>query len=177
MVESAGWNVLPNALLGKILWSDHLRILDRLRCQVVCKTWKTLLSEPSSELDRTGPSHELCINFVRTATMQHHIALQLEQDPPTILVKLEQWATHTSSESCFACCRWLTLNAHLFKKVQLSGDTSPLTSAYSSLCTPQWQLQKVVRALYDAPQQTAPAVSINTLPGETSIKSFVVTQN
>ena len=167
MVEPAGWSRLPDAPLGKILWSDQLRLLDRLRCQEVCSMWKTLLSNHPGELERTDVSHELCIHFVKTATKQQKIALQFEQESPTILVKLEHWASSTSSESCFTCCRWLTLHAHVFKKVQLSGDTSPLGSPHSSLCIPQWQLQKVVRALHDAPQQTSPAVSINTPPGDT----------
>ena len=85
MVECPDWGVLPDAIVSKFLWSDHLRLLDKLRCQEVCKTWKRLLSECPSELERTDLSHELCINFNdRTNTMHQHIAIRLEQEPPTI---------------------------------------------------------------------------------------------
>lgn len=158
----------------QILWSDHLRLLDRLRCQEVCKTWNRLLSERPSELEHRGLSQELCVKFVRTDTMHQHIALQLEQEPPTILVKLGQWPTSTSRECCSACCQWLTLQGHLSKKIQLGSNEWPQSSY---LCTEQWQLQMVLGALRIAPQQRVPALEVNLSPGSTSITSSAISQD
>ena len=100
MGERPGWRLLPDAVAGKILWSDQLRLLDRLRCQEVCTAWKTLLSECPSEVRRTGLSHELCIVFVKANIVQKHITVQLEQESPTISVKARE-------QACFFHCQRL----------------------------------------------------------------------
>lgn len=52
MSEQADWGAAPDTIVSKILWLDDLQTLDRLRCQNVCQTWKSLLHERPSAFER-----------------------------------------------------------------------------------------------------------------------------
>lgn len=132
--------------------------LDRLWCQEVCKTWRSLLQAQPSELERISLlSHELLMN-VGSLTEQQHI-MSREKDPPTILLVPELAAASSKSRDCFsACCRWLMQEASLTRKLKLGGvDMAP------------WQIQEVVCALQVAPPHTSPAIKLTVLLGKSPL--------
>ena len=161
MSEQADWGAVPHAVVSKILWSDDLHFLDRLRCQEVCQAWKSLLRERPGALPCTDLSTELCIEFYRT-DQGRHIALRLDEDPPAIYVvqPISPWsdpvAMSTFEYNLSTCCRWLKLQARLIRKIQLAGNART------------WSLvREIVRSLQVASPQTPPAIAIMTPVGNT----------
>ena len=107
MDKQAGFGAIPNALASKILWYRDLHFLDRLRCQEVCKSWKSYSQEQACEVERTGVSHELCIKFLDWdlfTVLHQHTALQLDEDPPTIRVVPEHEDALSMSRDYFSPC-------------------------------------------------------------------------
>ena len=166
MSEQADWCAVPHAVVSKILWSDDLHFLDRLRCQEVCQAWKSLLRERPGALPYTDLFPELCIEFCRSHKGQH-IALRLDEDPPVIevmyVVPFNPWSAAPADKSTLehtvsTCCRWMTLQARLIRKIQLAGNA------------PTWSLMReMVRSLQVASPQTPPAIAITTPVGNTPL--------
>lgn len=162
MSEQADWGAAPHTVVSKILWSHDLQTLDRLRCQNVCQTWKSLLHERPSALERGdwSTNGHLFIRIDRSSTERQHVILQLEDDPlgrPAILVTatsdlvVVDHLQFTFKDGFAGCCRWLTLQAHLFWRIQLCGDADT------------WSLMReVIRALQVATPQTPPTIAITT---------------
>ena len=113
-------------------------------------------------LPYTDLSTELCIQFCRT-DKGRHVALRLDEDPPVIdvmyMVPFNPWSAAPADESALeynvsTCCRWLTLQARLIRKIQLAGNA------------PTWSLMReMVRSLQVASPQTPPAIAIITPVG------------
>ena len=100
MTKQASWGALPDAVVSEILWCVDLHFLDRWRCQQVCQTWKSLLRERPSGLERIGLSTELCINFSST-TRRQSIALQLAENPSAIHVVTARGDVDHAASSTF----------------------------------------------------------------------------
>lgn len=79
MIKQSAWGTGAEVVVSKIIWSEDLQFVDRLRCRKVCKTWETLLQDRPSSLERGGSSHELCISFNKPVDKQQHTALQLDE--------------------------------------------------------------------------------------------------
>lgn len=137
MDNQACFSAMPKALVSKVLWSRDLHLLDRLRCQEVCKTWQSILQEGMSGVEKSSLSPELCVKFVDSGNDQHHIAPQLDHNPPTILVVAQHEAASCTSKSFFtAWCQCVLRKASLVRTIELTGqDIVP------------WQLREVVKAL------------------------------
>ena len=167
MSERASWGAVPHAVVSKVLWSDDLGLLDRLRCQKVCQTWKSLLGEPPSALERSDLSTDLCIEFDQSTTGRQHISLHLEEDPAAIRVLTHEdpvaWP-QGRVPGFHACCQWLTLHAPLIRKIQLSK---------AIMCSPVL-VRQLVQALTGASPQTPPAIAITTPSGITLTKGYVI---
>ena len=126
MSEQTSWDAVPHAVVSKILWSDDLQLMDRLRCQKVCHSWKSLLRERPSALELADLSTDLCVKFCYSRTGRQHIAQHLDKDPPAILVFTASSLVDPVASSNFrdvfsACCRWLTVQAPLIRKIQLAN--------------------------------------------------------
>ena len=162
MSEQADWGAAPHTIASKILWSDELQTLDRLRCQNVCQTWKSLLHERPSALERGNWSAtgHLFVKIDRPSTERQQVIFQLADDPlvrPAIFVVTttsDLVVDHLQSmckDGFSGCCRWLTLQAHLFWRIQLCGDADT------------WSLMReVIRALQAASPQRPPTIAITT---------------
>lgn len=167
MSERASWGAVPRAVVSKVLWSDDLGLLDRLRCQKVCQTWKSLLGEPPSAFERTDLSTDLCVEFYQSTTGRQHISLHLKEDPPAIRVLTQEapFAWPQGRVPGFsACCQWLMLQAPLIRKMQLSN---------ADMCSPAL-VRQMVLALTGASPQTPPAIAITTPSGITLTKGHVI---
>ena len=190
MSQQADWGAVPHAVVSKILWSDGLHFLDRLQCQEVCQAWKSLLRERPGTLEYTDLSTELCIRFSLTPrSKDRHIALRLDEDPPAIDVVQTStpWsfgladpaAVSTFQDNVSTCCRWLTLQARLIRKIQLIGNAPA-----RSLVPPDVGIGKaptgslvreVVTSLQVASPQTPPAIAIMLPNGNTPLTKGLVT--
>ena len=83
MSEQEGWGVVPDAVVGRILWSDDLRLL-KLRCREVCRTRTSRLRKGPSGPEPTNRSSELCIALDFSDTGQQRLASRLDEDPSAL---------------------------------------------------------------------------------------------
>ena len=114
---------LPSEVIGQILWSDHLGLLDKLRCQEVCKSWRHLLQSVTGDHGRLA--EELLITIANTeslyfpVTRRRRTALRLKAGKPYIHVA---YTTEADPSPAYAACwQWLSLNAKAFSKIVLTG--------------------------------------------------------
>lgn len=117
----------------------------------------------------TDLSTDLCVEFSYNRTGRVHVELHLDEDPPAILVSTaspyEQPIAWSKFRMVFsACCRWLTLQAPLIRKLQLS-NANKCASAL---------VRQMVLALKDASLQTQPAIAITMPTGNTLTEGHVI---
>lgn len=163
MSEQADWGAVPHAVVSTILWSNDLHFVDKLRCQEVCQAWKSLLRKRPGALAHSNLPTEFCIRFCRTNNSQHR-AVRLDADPPAIHVnsQVEPAAHSTFEDTVSACCRWLKLQARLFRKIQLCG--------YIAIYSHTWSgVRRMISALQVAPPQAPPAIAITMPLGKTTL--------
>ena len=161
MSHQAGWDVLPDAVISRVLWSRDLHLVDRLRCREVCKTWERLLQERPCGLQRKGLSHDLCIEFSGPYTVplfpyDHLPTIVL--GPLGVLSDCLNGASDDAAPSVEEWCfRWLMPRAHLIRRVGLSGKIG------------HGGLLEVIRALQVAAPQTPPVIDIISPTGTTQM--------
>ena len=160
MISKANWDSLPHDIISKILWSDHLQLHDKLRCQQVSKRWRGLLGQVPSTPEHGSLAEELALHFVFSdrSSETKHTALRI-YDGPRILVASDH---ANPSASHHACCKWLTLKADLIPKIHLRLEALEIrlsNPAYPMLIR---QLQEILAILQATCLRTplAPAATI-----------------
>lgn len=157
MGAQADWGAVPRAVVGKVLWSDHLQLLHRLRCQEVCQTWKSLLRERPSAVEHSILSTQLRIIVCCSSTRRQEVVLNLDSKPAAMLVVAapsHQVALIPFHDTFPECYQWLTLQARLLCGVKLSG-----------VADTWWLMRDIVRVLQVASPQTPPAIDFSTSVG------------
>ena len=151
MHQPVNIGVLPFETMRQILWSNHLDLFDKLRCQEVCKPWRRLLQAVPSGPQRATLTEELAVKIATAhGDSQNHAALRLEAGIPTI--HLDSTTPADPSPSYTACWQWLSLKAGFFAKIKLTGQH------------PQaWQLQAFLELFQTA--CTPPAAEVKLVAG------------
>ena len=157
MDKLADWEVLPPNVISRVLWSEHLQLLDQLRCLEVCKNWNDVLRNNSGGRNRV---HELSVQteFLTGRPSLQRTALFPNEQPPAIFIDPTDLQA-APSDSYNACLQWLDLRSNLFGKVQLSisiSAGSPHT----------WQLQEVLRTLQAVCLRAASVLEVELWTGE-----------
>ena len=147
---------LPYEVLCQILWSSHLGLLDKLRCQEVCKLWRHSLESVAGDLQHAILGKELVVKLTNTGGLHladiQPTALRSEEGVPTIHVFS---VTEADPPTSYApCWQWLTSKAQLFSKILLTGDD------------PQaWQLRAFFELFQTVCTLVSPAIEVKLVAG------------
>ena len=111
----------------QILWSKHLSLLNRLRCQEVRKTWRRVSHSVASDLPHAVLAEELAVSLTN-AESPHLVDSLGDLDSQRTALRIKEGiyvACTTEADpapSYTACWHWLSPEAELFPKILLTGD-------------------------------------------------------